>query len=90
MTDIAIKVDSLSKMYRIGAGEKRPDGFWAAARQAALSPFDHLRRSTRPPNIGRAESCREHHRTIRVQVGHGYCSLELELHQGTDLREAKV
>jgi lipopolysaccharide transport system ATP-binding protein len=49
MTDIAIKVDHLSKRYRIGAEEQRPDGLWDAARQAALSPFDYLRRITRPP-----------------------------------------
>jgi lipopolysaccharide transport system ATP-binding protein len=49
MTDIAIKVENLGKMYRIGAEDQRPDNLWDAAKQAALSPFDYLRRITRPP-----------------------------------------
>ena len=49
MSDIAIKVENLGKMYRIGAEEKRPDNLWQAARQLAALPFDYLRRITRPP-----------------------------------------
>jgi lipopolysaccharide transport system ATP-binding protein len=49
MNDIAIKVENLGKMYRIGAEEQRPDGLWDATKQAVLSPFDYLRRITRPP-----------------------------------------
>jgi lipopolysaccharide transport system ATP-binding protein len=49
MSDIAIKVENLGKMYRIGAEEQRPDGLWDATKQAVLSPFDYLRRITRPP-----------------------------------------
>ena len=49
MNDIAIKVENLGKMYRIGAEEKRPDNLWQATKQLVTSPFDYLRRITRPP-----------------------------------------
>ena len=49
MSDIAIKVQNLGKMYRIGAQEKRPDNVWEAAKGTLLSPLDYLRRITRPP-----------------------------------------
>ncbi len=49
MSDIAIRVENLGKMYRIGAQERRPDNLWHAARQLAASPFEYLRRITRPP-----------------------------------------
>jgi hypothetical protein len=32
MNDIAIKVENLGKMYRIGAEEQRPDNLWDAAK----------------------------------------------------------
>ncbi|HOT90768.1 MAG TPA: ABC transporter ATP-binding protein [Anaerolineae bacterium] len=49
MTDIAIRVENLGKLYRIGAKEHRPATLWQAARQLAASPFEYLRRITRPP-----------------------------------------
>jgi len=49
MSDIAIRVENLGKMYRIGIEERRPDNLWQAARQLAASPFEYLRRISRPP-----------------------------------------
>jgi len=49
MSDIAIRVENLGKRYRIGAEEKRPDNLWQATKQLVASPFDYLRRITRPP-----------------------------------------
>ncbi|MBN1877016.1 MAG: ABC transporter ATP-binding protein [Anaerolineae bacterium] len=49
MTEIAIRVENLGKMYRIGTEDRRPATFWQAARQLAASPFEYLRRITRPP-----------------------------------------
>jgi lipopolysaccharide transport system ATP-binding protein len=49
MTDIAIRVENLSKMYRIGAREKQPQNGWQALQMLAASPFDYLRRMGRPP-----------------------------------------
>ncbi len=49
MTDIAIRVENLGKMYRIGTEDRRPATFWQAARQLAASPFAYLQRITRPP-----------------------------------------
>jgi len=49
MNDIAIRVENLGKMYRIGIEERRPDNLWQAARQLAASPFEYLRRIARPP-----------------------------------------
>ncbi len=42
-------VENLGKMYRIGTEEHRPANFWQATKQLAASPFDYLRRITRPP-----------------------------------------
>lgn len=36
-------------MYRIGAEERQPENLWLAVKQTALSPFEYLRRITRPP-----------------------------------------
>jgi len=49
MSDIAIRVENLSKMYRIGAREKQPQNGWQALQMLATSPFDYLRRMGRPP-----------------------------------------
>lgn len=49
MSDIVIRVENLGKMYRIGTEEHRPANFWQATKQLAASPFDYLRRITRPP-----------------------------------------
>jgi len=49
MSDIAIRVENLGKMYRIGAEETRPDNLWQATKQLVASPFEYLRRITRPP-----------------------------------------
>jgi len=49
MTDIAIRVENLSKMYRIGAREKQPQNGWQALQMLAASPFDYLRWMGRPP-----------------------------------------
>jgi lipopolysaccharide transport system ATP-binding protein len=49
MTDIAIRVDHLSKMYRIGVAERQPQGLGGAARSLLNSPFAYLQRMLRPP-----------------------------------------
>jgi lipopolysaccharide transport system ATP-binding protein len=48
MTDLAIRVDHLSKMYRIGVEERQPQGL-AGARGLLGSPFAYLQRMLRPP-----------------------------------------
>jgi len=50
MSDIAIRVENLSKRYRIGAAEKRPQNLRKAAKQVMASPFDCLRRTLRGPS----------------------------------------
>jgi lipopolysaccharide transport system ATP-binding protein len=47
--DIAIRVENLGKMYRIGVESRRPDNVWQAAQQLVASPFEYLRRITRLP-----------------------------------------
>jgi hypothetical protein len=49
MTDIAIRVQNLSKMYRIGAKEQARRNLRQTARSLATAPFDYLRRMRRPP-----------------------------------------
>jgi lipopolysaccharide transport system ATP-binding protein len=49
MTDIAIRVDNLGKMYRIGAAEKPSRNGWQALKTLAVSPFAYLHRMGRPP-----------------------------------------
>ncbi len=49
MTDLAIRVENLGKMYRIGTEDRRPDSLWQAVKQVAASPFEYLRRISRPP-----------------------------------------
>ena len=49
MTDIAIRVDSLGKMYRIGAAENQPQNLWQGATSLGASPFEYLLRMSRPP-----------------------------------------
>lgn len=46
MTDLAIRVENLSKRYRIGAREKRANTLRERLSNLAASPFDYLR-STR-------------------------------------------
>jgi ABC-type polysaccharide/polyol phosphate transport system ATPase subunit len=50
MTDIAIRVESLSKMYRIGAAEQRPQNLREALGGLLASPFAYLQRMMRPPS----------------------------------------
>ena len=50
MSDIAIRVDRLSKLYRIGAAERQPQTAWQAVRSLAASPFAYLQRMGRPPS----------------------------------------
>jgi hypothetical protein len=49
MTDIAIHVENLSKLYRIGIAERQPQGPGGAARSLLNSPFGYLQRMLRPP-----------------------------------------
>ena len=49
MTDIATRVENLSKLYRIGAREKRADTLRETLGNLAASPFDYLRRTLRGP-----------------------------------------
>ena len=49
MSDVAIRVENLGKMYRIGAREKQPQNGWQALQMLAASPFEYLRRMGRPP-----------------------------------------
>jgi lipopolysaccharide transport system ATP-binding protein len=49
MGTTAIRVEKLSKMYRIGAKESQPQTRADAIRRAALSPLAYLRRTLRPP-----------------------------------------
>lgn len=50
MSDIAIRVEGLSKRYRIGAREARPVSFAATVKDALGSPFKYLRDIRRPPS----------------------------------------
>jgi hypothetical protein len=49
MTDIAIRVENLSKRYRIGARQKRANTLRDTLRNLGTSPFDYLRRTLRGP-----------------------------------------
>jgi hypothetical protein len=49
MSDIAIRVNNLGKLYRIGAEERQPRNLTAALRSLAASPFAYLGRMLRPP-----------------------------------------
>jgi hypothetical protein len=49
MTDIAIRVENLSKLYRIGAAERQPQSLGGLARGLVSSPFAYLQRMLRPP-----------------------------------------
>jgi lipopolysaccharide transport system ATP-binding protein len=49
MSDIAIRVENLSKRYRIGAGQKRANTLRETLGNLAASPFDYLRRTLRGP-----------------------------------------
>jgi lipopolysaccharide transport system ATP-binding protein len=49
MTDLAIRVDHLSKMYRIGIAERQPQNLAGAVRSLVTSPFAYLQRALRPP-----------------------------------------
>jgi lipopolysaccharide transport system ATP-binding protein len=49
MTDLAIRVEALSKMYRIGVAERQPEGLGGAARSLLNSLFGYLQRMLRPP-----------------------------------------
>jgi lipopolysaccharide transport system ATP-binding protein len=49
MSDLAIRVDYLSKLYRIGVAERQPQNLAGAARGLLGSPFAYLQRMLRPP-----------------------------------------
>ena len=48
-TEIAIRVEGLSKRYRIGARERRAATLRETLKRALHSPFDYLRTTLRPP-----------------------------------------
>jgi hypothetical protein len=49
MSDIAIRVQNLSKLYRIGAREHTRRNLRQTAKSLATAPFDYLRRMSRLP-----------------------------------------
>jgi lipopolysaccharide transport system ATP-binding protein len=49
MSDIAIRVTNLSKLYRIGVAERQPQSLGVLARGLFSSPFAYLQRMLRPP-----------------------------------------
>jgi hypothetical protein len=49
MTDIAIRVENLSKRYRIGAHQKRANTLRETLGNLAASPFDYLRHTLHGP-----------------------------------------
>jgi lipopolysaccharide transport system ATP-binding protein len=49
MSDIAIRVENLAKMYRIGAKEEQPRSVGQKLRNLASSPFAYLSQMRRPP-----------------------------------------
>jgi lipopolysaccharide transport system ATP-binding protein len=49
MSDLAIRVDHLSKLYRIGAEERQPQNLAGAVRSLVSSLFAYLQRMGRPP-----------------------------------------
>jgi lipopolysaccharide transport system ATP-binding protein len=49
MNDLAIRVDNLSKMYRIGVAEKLPQNPWQKTKRMVASPFAYLRKMLQPP-----------------------------------------
>ena len=50
MGNIAISVEHLSKSYRLGHADHRPENFRAAVRSFAAAPFEYLRSRLRPPS----------------------------------------
>jgi lipopolysaccharide transport system ATP-binding protein len=64
----AIRVEKLSKMYRIGAKESQPQTLIESLRRAAASPLDYLRSTLRPP---REEEIFWALRDISFEVKHG-------------------
>ncbi len=48
MSNIAIRVQNLTKLYRIGAKEHAPRTLGQTARSLVTAPFDTLRRMSRP------------------------------------------
>jgi lipopolysaccharide transport system ATP-binding protein len=50
MTDIAIRVENLSKRYRIGARQKRANTLRETLGNLTASPFDYLRSTLRGPS----------------------------------------
>ncbi len=49
MSDIAIHVEELGKVYRIGAPERAATNWWQAAKNVVISPFDYLIGTLRGP-----------------------------------------
>jgi len=68
MSDIAIRVENLSKLYRIGAKEEQPRSMGQAARSLVASPFAYLNRMRRPPT---EEETLWALRDVSLEVKHG-------------------
>src|SRR5437016_2895130 len=49
MSDLALRVEKLSKRYRIGQRESRPESFREALWSTMRSPFRYLITMSRPP-----------------------------------------
>lgn len=49
MSDLTVRVENLSKMYRIGVERPQPRNSFQAARGLLGSPFAYLRRMSKPP-----------------------------------------
>jgi lipopolysaccharide transport system ATP-binding protein len=68
MDATVIRVEKLSKMYRIGAKESQPQTLIETLRRATASPFDYLRRTLRAP---REEEIFWALRDVSFEVKHG-------------------
>jgi lipopolysaccharide transport system ATP-binding protein len=51
MSDIAIRVENLGKMYRIGVADAQPRTAWQAVKNLVSAPFGYLQRMSRPPTV---------------------------------------
>ena len=68
MSDVAIRVDNLSKRYRIGALQKQTNTLRETLRNVAASPFDYLRSTLRGPS---EEEILWALKDVSFEVGHG-------------------
>jgi len=82
MSETAICVDNLSKLYRIGARENSSKTFREALTDLAVTPFRRLRSTFQRFQVGRLE--RSNHPTIQPSNHHIWAlkDVSFEVHQG--------